>query len=241
MNQSMDFTLNLSARDPGWVPVDFEGERFLGWAMGYALLDGVWYGRGITDWTSLPETVTISLSVYDELKDSLALGLNSSDYEIATAAKTDAGWSIEFRRFGHGVGMSQRGAQWMAGEYGKDYVEILGFYYPGMTLEKIEWNSPALPELDALPAAVAAEQMLIPPAETELPALAGDEHYARVFLSDNRSRLNVRSAPSTDATVVAKLDSGYRLIVVEVLADNWAEVKTASFSGYVKTDYIQAE
>ena len=241
MNRSMDFTLNLSARAPGWVPVDFEGEQLLGWAMGYALMDGVWYERGIKDWEPLSETVTISLSVYDELKDNLALGLNSSDYEIATAEKTDAGWSIEFRRFGHGVGMSQRGAQWMAGEYGKDYVEILGFYYPGMALEKIEWNFPVLPELDALPAAVAAEQLLIPPAETELPALAGDEYYARVLLSDSRSRLNVRSAPSTDATVVAKLDSGYRLIVVAVLADDWAEVKTASFSGYVKTDYIQAE
>lgn len=241
MNQSMDFTLNLSARDPGWVRVDYDGDRLLGWAMGYALVDGVWYERGIKDWEPLSGTVTISLSVYDELKDDLALGLETSDYEIATAVQEDGGFAIEYRRFGHGVGMSQRGAQWMAGEYKMDYLEILSFYYPGMALEQIEWNSPALPAFDALPAAVAAEQMLIPPAEAELPALDDGEYYARVLLTDSKSRLNVRSAPSTDSTVVAKLDSGYRLIVVELLQDNWAKVRTASFSGYVKTDYIQAE
>lgn len=241
MNRSMDLTLNLSARDPGWVPVAYDGEMLLGWAMGYALIDGVWYERGIKDWEPLPETVTISLSVYDDLKDSLALGLNKTDYEIATAVRKDAGWSIEFRRFGHGVGMSQRGAQWMAGEYGKGYVEILNFYYPNMQLGKIAWDSPALPAFDALPAAVAAEQLLIPPVEAELPALSAGEFYANVLLSDSKSRLNVRSAPSTDAAVVAKLDPGYRLIVVELLTDNWAKVKTAAFSGYVKTDYIQAE
>jgi SpoIID/LytB domain protein len=241
MRKSMDFTLNLSARDPGWVPVDYESDRRLGWALGYAFIGDTWYERGIKDWEPLSETVTISLSVYDELKDELALGLNSSDCEIASAVREGAGWSIEYRRFGHGVGMSQRGAQWMAGEYGKDYIEILSFYYPGMALEKIDWNSPALPAFDELPAAIAAEQMLIPPAEAALPALGTGEFYAHVLLSNAKSRLNVRSEPSTDATVVAKLDSGYRLIVVELLQDDWAKVKTASFSGYVKAEYIQAE
>ncbi len=241
MNQTMNFVLTLSACDPGWVPVEYDGDRLLGWALGYALIDGTWYERGTKDWAPLADTVTVSLSVYDDLKDGLALGLNGSDYEIATAVKGDADWSIAYRRFGHGVGMSQRGAQWMAGEYGKDAFEILNFYYPGMSLEKITWNAPVLPEFNALPAAIAAEQMLIPPAEAELPALEGSEYYARVLLSDTRSRLNVRSEPTTDATIVAKLDSGYRVIVVELLSDNWAKVKTASFSGYVKTDYIQVE
>jgi peptidoglycan hydrolase-like amidase len=36
-------------------------------------------------------------------------------------------------RFGHGVGMSQRGAQWAA-NHGVSWRDILAFYYPGCTL-----------------------------------------------------------------------------------------------------------
>ncbi len=39
------------------------------------------------------------------------------------------GWSIYQRRYGHGVGMSQRGAQQRASD-GHTYSQILAFYYP---------------------------------------------------------------------------------------------------------------
>jgi stage II sporulation protein D len=39
--------------------------------------------------------------------------------------------------FGHGVGMSQYGANTMA-EEGSDYKEILTHYYTGVEIEKIE-------------------------------------------------------------------------------------------------------
>ena len=37
--------------------------------------------------------------------------------------------------YGHGVGMSQKGAQYMA-QMGFDYEEILTHYYTGVTIEK---------------------------------------------------------------------------------------------------------
>lgn len=40
------------------------------------------------------------------------------------------------RGYGHGVGMSQWGANGMA-EQGKDYEEILKHYYQGITLSKL--------------------------------------------------------------------------------------------------------
>lgn len=43
------------------------------------------------------------------------------------------GWFITNRRYGHGVGMSQRGAQQRA-TGGLSYAEILSFYYPGTQL-----------------------------------------------------------------------------------------------------------
>ena len=47
---------------------------------------------------------------------------------------------MSFRRYGHGVGMSQRGAQVMAGKYGKKLSEILDFYYPGTQGRQLELN-----------------------------------------------------------------------------------------------------
>ena len=38
-----------------------------------------------------------------------------------------------YKRYGHGVGMSQRGAQWAA-NHGIGYITVLAFYYPGTVL-----------------------------------------------------------------------------------------------------------
>ena len=52
---------------------------------------------------------------------------------------------IESRRFGHGVGMSQRGAEQMANQYGMTYEQILSFYYPGMGLVSYDMIRSPLP------------------------------------------------------------------------------------------------
>ena len=44
---------------------------------------------------------------------------------------------IESRRFGHGVGMSQHGANAMA-KNGSDHIEILEHYYTGIDVVKID-------------------------------------------------------------------------------------------------------
>jgi len=87
---------------------------------------------------------TVRLHLYDDIKDRLHLGLNRADYERVRVEKTEHGFSIQLRGFGHGAGMSQRGAQQMAAAYGKSWKEILAFYYPGMTLEKIGWSAPEM-------------------------------------------------------------------------------------------------
>ncbi len=45
-------------------------------------------------------------------------------------------YTMKGRGYGHGVGMSQWGAHFM-GEQGKDYKEIISFYYPGTTIMNI--------------------------------------------------------------------------------------------------------
>jgi len=39
--------------------------------------------------------------------------------------------------FGHGIGMSQVAANFLAKDYGWDYVTILEFFYPGTVLSKV--------------------------------------------------------------------------------------------------------
>ena len=56
--------------------------------------------------------------------------LRSTAFEIA---KTEGGFRFTVTGYGHGVGMSQYGANTMAKE-GSTYREILAHYYPGTTL-----------------------------------------------------------------------------------------------------------
>lgn len=60
------------------------------------------------------------------------LGLRSADFDISIS---DNNANITTRGYGHGVGMSQYGANGMANA-GYDYKDILSHYYPGTTLTK---------------------------------------------------------------------------------------------------------
>ena len=59
-----------------------------------------------------------------------AFGLRSANY---TVAFKDGKFTFSVKGYGHGVGLSQAGAEYMAGN-GADYKKILAWYYPGTTL-----------------------------------------------------------------------------------------------------------
>ena len=200
------------------------------------------------EWTQAREMLEtpllVELDVYTQLKGEMNLSMNSRDCELVSISKNaDGGFDIEMRRFGHGVGMSQRGAQTMAGSHGKTYLEILDFYYPGMTLEKIEWNTPELKSVAALPDNVgrARPDPTPTPTPAPLPALEDGEYYAVVTL-ESSANLNMRSEPGTHARVVTQLEDGRRIIVSsEADADGWVAVRTAEYKGYVKLEYLTKE
>lgn len=64
----------------------------------------------------------------------MGLSINVAQNELFTVSDIGSAFMIESRRFGHGVGMSQRGAEQMARQHGMTYEQILAFYYPGMGL-----------------------------------------------------------------------------------------------------------
>lgn len=192
----------------------------------------------------LEEEFSCQIGVYDQLKHSLGLKISSIDCEITTVDERQGAecmeYVIEMRRYGHGVGMSQRGAQWMAGEYGKTHEEILAFYYPGLIFEAKAFANAGMPAMDPLPEGVSIASTGTKPAQPELPALKEGEHYAVVTLSAAWSTLNMREAPSTDAAILTVLSHGWRVIVMEE-ADGWARVKTADAEGYVSSQYLRTE
>ena len=59
-----------------------------------------------------------------------AFSLRSADFDLLY---TQNQFVFTVRGYGHGVGMSQYGAEYMA-EQGSDYKQILSWYYPGTSL-----------------------------------------------------------------------------------------------------------
>ena len=258
MYTKLRFTLEVSALLEGWYPAeddqlaplfedgaDFSTEM-LSSAAGLSLARRARQDKPLvyrSGRVTLPEAVTVELWVYDQIKDGLHLGLNSSDYEVVSVAQDGETFTISMRRFGHGVGMSQRGAQWMASQYGMNYIEILNFYYPGMALETIDWPEVSLTALEDLPQSVgrARARPTPTPSPAPLPALEEGEYYATVELESRASTLNVRAEPSTSARILAVFDYGRRVIVSEDAGDGWVRVRTAEVEGYVKLEYLRAE
>ena len=195
------------------------------------------------DWEAVEDVLTVKIPTYGTLKEALSLDIQSPAYEVFSVEETADGFAIVSRRYGHGVGMSQRGAQTMAGKYGKNCEDILNFYYPGMTLYRIDWQERALEPLASLPASVgyARPRPTPKPTQVPLPPLTGNEFYARVMLESAASSLNVRLEPNTSCRIVGTLSKNDRVIVMEEADDGWYHIKTVELEGFVKGSYIEKE
>lgn len=78
------------------------------------------------------KTIKIGDTYYTGVEIRNLLGLRSSDFLIT---KTDSGLTIKTYGYGHGVGMSQYGAQGMA-QAGYNYKQIITHYYNGVSIVK---------------------------------------------------------------------------------------------------------
>lgn len=191
------------------------------------------------------EAVTVTLPIFTEAERAMGLSINVSQNELITVSDIGSAFLIESRRFGHGVGMSQRGAEQMARQYGMTYEQILAFYYPGMGLVSYDTGSAPLPtlnaELMATPAPTPSptpRPTLMPVSTTQMPEGA---YLAIVSNIDEDSTLNLREQPNTSAEVIRRLYKNQPLIVLSVSKDGWAHVKTDVMEGYVRSEYLQAE
>lgn len=86
----------------------------------------------ITDYSNRIETISINKKTYTGIEIRKKFNLRSTDFTI-TEENNDIIFTT--KGYGHGVGMSQYGANAMAKE-GSNYKDILEYYYQGVTIEE---------------------------------------------------------------------------------------------------------
>ncbi len=195
----------------------------------------------------IADSCTLTLKLFPNVLRALNLSIYGADNEIVTVVEKEDQFVLESRRYGHGVGMSQRGAQWMASHYGKTYVEILAFYYPGMTLMKAPSGSAVLPTAQAELVETPGPAATATPRPTLMPATMTDDLPAGSYLAeitgiDEDSSVNLREEPNTSATVLRRLYLHQQLIVLpDCEEEGWAHVKTDVMEGYVMESFLQRQ
>lgn len=191
---------------------------------------------------TLEKTLQVDVPVFSAIEPWLGLSINGSNNEILTVREENDRFVIESRRYGHGVGMSQRGAQWMTGQYGWTYDQILRFYYPGLALKKTDTQVTLPPTVSAAflttpgPAATPTPRPTLMPASDQLKA---GEWRVRVTQISANSSLNLRSAPSTASDVLRVLYYGQELLASSCDEEGWIKVRTDVTEGYVMEKFVE--
>ena len=196
--------------------------------------------------TPIEEPFTLELDIFPTAEQALGLDITAHyDNELWSVRETNDADIVEARRFGHGVGMSQRGAQWMAAEYGKTYQEIIAFYYPGLTLMRYEDQPAQMTQPEAALAATPGPAPTPTPRPTLMPMTLTPQEgqwLATVTEIDDDSSLNLRKTPDLGGEILMRLYKGQQLLVLERCPqEGWVKVRTDVAEGYVVEDYLTAE
>ena len=199
----------------------------------------------LSEFIAAQEPLTITIDMFPDAAQTLGLAINGgNDNEMLSVTATDTHYLLQARRYGHGVGMSQRGAQWMAGQYGKLYHEIMDFYYPGLTLMRIQSGAAVLPTVPVVLAATPAPPATPTPRPTLMPVTTTDlpegAYLAAVMGIDDDSSLNLREEPTQSAEILRRLYKYQKLVVLETCEDPaWVKVRTDVMEGYVMLSFLE--
>jgi SpoIID/LytB domain protein len=192
----------------------------------------------------VPQNITVDLPIFPDVETALDLSIQGTGNEIVTVTETEDSFVIESRRFGHGVGMSQRGAEVMARDHGFSYAQILEFYYPGISFVKATAQAVLQPPIAAAFLATPGPAATPTPRPTLMPVSATpgpNQWRVKVTLIGANSSLNLRDTPSLNGNVVMLLYYGQKLLVLEELPDGWLHVKTDAAEGYVMASFVEKD
>lgn len=143
----------------------------------------------------------------DKLKSE---GVFTKNYKMYWGEPTETGYNIYFCRYGHGLGMSQYGAQARARE-GQTYQQVLRFYYSKMKLTDITEQNPERPFAYSL--------------------------SIKAYGEFNTTNVNLRSGPSASFASLGKYSTGTHVDVIGAV-NGWICCIADGKLGYVRGDYI---
>ncbi len=174
--------------------------------------------------------LTLTTSIFTELETALGLGINGSANELWSVRQSGGNWVLEARRYGHGVGMSQRGAMQMA-SMGYTYDQILGFYYDDAARVQYNFTQTILSgvETGGKDTVTSTE----PPADLEESTTC----TAVVRLVSDSDRLLLRKTASANGEVLTTLMQS-SLVNVLSQGETWTQVQYGSIIGYVQTSAL---
>ncbi|MBR5288274.1 MAG: SH3 domain-containing protein [Clostridia bacterium] len=170
-------------------------------------------------------SVTVTLDYFGQMESLCGMSINVLKNETLSVTETVGGYRLTARRYGHGVGMSQRGAQQMAKE-GLSYDQILDFYFPGITLTKYSMTRTILPSMDGT--------------QGGYDEIIADAKAAIVTLSNPLDSLNLRAQANTTSSVLATMAHGTQVTLLE-MGSAWSRVQYGTLSGYVKNEFISVQ
>ena len=189
----------------------------------------------------LPQTISLDCALFPDVEQALNLSINRNPNELVRVEKSDNEILVSFTRYGHGVGLSQRGAEWMAATYGWDFEKILRFYYPGTQLKRVDTSY-------GLPPPIGNAYLTTPgpiPTATPRPTLmpvdrskAAGKPIARVTKIPVNSSLNLRAQANLNSEVLMRLYYNQELIVLSQSEDGWLWVETDVIQGYVREEFV---
>ena len=190
----------------------------------------------------LGQLMQIDLDIFPGLEKLMGLSINLKENEIVKVIEESEGFIIRSGRYGHGVGMSQRGAEWMAKQYGKNYQEILAFYYPGTKESRYRTMPAARPYLNAEFLTTPGPIPTPTPRPTLVPqSLAPEEGQWEVIVKNinQNSSLNLRILPNTSSDILYQLYYGQRLLVLKRADGGWLHVRADGVEGYVMESFVE--
>lgn len=133
---------------------------------------------------------------------------------------TSNGYTLIYSGHGHGIGLSQIGANIRANPatYAWTYQQILKFYYPNFDIITITERNPDGSS----------------PSDPEDPFLVGPDAVAYGVCTANNT--NFRSGPGTEYSIIGVMNKGDHFDIFDVSSNGWFKAWYKGLNGYVTMD-----
>ena len=177
-------------------------------------------------------TGSMTFDIFNELESALSMNITSGSNELWSVTQDNGRFTVTARRYGHGIGMSQRGAMYMA-SLGYTYDQILGFYYTGCARVAYTLTRSILSPL--VPGQESQQQVVTEhPVSLETPAPAAS---VQAQVTTQSGSLNLRASPNTSAKVLCTIPQ-YTVIPIYEQTASWCKTAYNGYSGYVMAAYL---